>query len=89
MLDFFKVPYITKISKIKHSNIIIMMMIVTTSDDDDDDDDVDNVTMKALKSNNIVFSLSVVEVYSYFLFLLASCHRPSSANSKNTEKNMS
>ena len=82
-------PYITKISKIKHSNIIIMMMIVTTSDDDDDDDDVDNVTMKALKSNNIVFSLSVVEVYSYFLFLLASCHRPSSANSKNTEKNMS
>ena len=86
MLDFFKVPYITKISKIKHSNIIIMMMIVTTSDDDDDDD---NVTMKALKSNNIVFSLSVVEVYSYFLFLLASCHRPSSANSKNTEKNMS
>ena len=77
-------PYITKISKIKHSNIIIMMMIVTTSDDDDD-----NVTMKALKSNNIVFSLSVVEVYSYFLFLLASCHRPSSANSKNTEKNMS
>ena len=86
MLDFFKVPYITKISKIKHSNIIIMMMIVTTSDDDDDDD---NVTMKALKSNNIVFSLSVVEVYSYFLFLLASCHRPSSANSKNIEKNMS
>ena len=82
-------PYITKISKIKHSNIIIMMMIVTTSDDDDDDDDVDNVTMKALKSNNIVFSLSVVEVYSYFLFLLASCHRPSSANSKNIEKNMS
>ena len=77
-------PYITKISKIKHSNIIIIMMIVTTSDDDDD-----NVTMKALKSNNIVFSLSVVEVYSYFLFLLASCHRPSSANSKNTEKNMS
>ena len=77
-------PYITKISKIKHSNIIIMMMIVTTSDDDDD-----NVTMKALKSNNIVFSLSVVEVYSYFLFLLASCHRPSSANSKNIEKNMS
>ena len=77
-------PYITKISKIKHSNIIMMMMIVTTSDDDDD-----NVTMKALKSNNIVFSLSVVEVYSYFLFLLASCHRPSSANSKNTEKNMS
>ena len=66
-----------------------MMMIVTTSDDDDDDDDVDNVTMKALKSNNIVFSLSVVEVYSYFLFLLASCHRPSSANSKNIEKNMS
>ena len=82
-------PYITKISKIKHSNIIIMMMIVTTSDDDDDDDDDDNVTMKALKSNNIVFSLSVVEVYSYFLFLLASCHRPSSTNSKNTEKNMS
>ena len=82
-------PYITKISKIKHSNIIIMMMIVTTSDDDDDDDDDDNVTMKALKSNNIVFSLSVVEVYSYFLFLLASCHRPSSANSKNIEKNMS
>ena len=81
-------PYITKISKIKHSNII-MMMIVTTSDDDDDDDDDDNVTMKALKSNNIVFSLSVVEVYSYFLFLLASCHRPSSANSKNIEKNMS
>ena len=81
-------PYITKISKIKHSNII-MMMIVTTSDDDDDDDDDDNVTMKALKSNNIVFSLSVVEVYSYFLFLLASCHRPSSTNSKNTEKNMS
>ena len=81
-------PYITNISKIKHSNIIIMMMIVTTSDDDDDDDD-DNVTMKALKSNNIVFSLSVVEVYSYFLFLLASCHRPSSANSKNIEKNMS
>ena len=77
-------PYITKISKIKHSNIIIMMMIVTTSDDDDD-----NVTMKALKSNDIVFSLSVVEVYSYFLFLLASCHRPSSANSKNIEKNMS
>ena len=77
-------PYITKISKIKHSNIIIIMMIVTTSDDDDD-----NVTMKALKSNNIVFSLSVVEVYSYFLFLLASCHRPSSANSKNIEKNMS
>ena len=66
-----------------------MMMIVTTSDDDDDDDDDDNVTMKALKSNNIVFSLSVVEVYSYFLFLLASCHRPSSANSKNIEKNMS
>ena len=33
-------PYITKISKIKHSNIIIMMMIMTTSDDDDDDDDV-------------------------------------------------
>ena len=65
------------------------MMIVTTSDDDDDDDDDDNVTMKALKSNNIVFSLSVVEVYSYFLFLLASCHRPSSANSKNIEKNMS
>ena len=82
-------PYITKISKMKHSNIIIMMMIVTTSDDDDDDDDDDNVTMKALKSNNIVFSLSVVEVYSYFLFLLASCHRPSSANSKNIEKNMS
>ena len=82
-------PYITKISKIKHTNIIIMMMIVTTSDDDDDDDDDDNVTMKALKSNNIVFSLSVVEVYSYFLFLLASCHRPSSTNSKNTEKNMS
>ena len=82
-------PYITKISKIKHTNIIIMMMIVTTSDDDDDDDDDDNVTMKALKSNNIVFSLSVVEVYSYFLFLLASCHRPSSANSKNIEKNMS
>ena len=82
-------PYVTKISKIKHSNIIIMMMIVTTSDDDDDDDDDDNVTMKALKSNNIVFSLSVVEVYSYFLFLLASCHRPSSANSKNIEKNMS
>ena len=66
-----------------------MMMIVMTSDDDDDDDDDDNVTMKALKSNNIVFSLSVVEVYSYFLFLLASCHRPSSANSKNIEKNMS
>ena len=82
-------PYITKISKIKHSNIIIMMMIVTTSDDDDDDDDDDNVTMKALKSNNIVFSLSVLEVCSYFLFLLASCHRPSSANSKNIEKNMS
>ena len=79
-------PYITKISKIKHSNIIIMMMIMTTSDDDDDDD---NVTMMAIKSNNVVFSLSVVEVYSYFLFLLASCHRPSSANSKNTEKNMS
>ena len=77
-------PYITKISKIKHSNIIIMIM--TTSDNDDDDDDV---TMTAIKSNNIVFSLSVVEVYSYFLFLLASCHRPSSANSKNTEKNMS
>ena len=67
----------------------MMMMIMTTSDDDDDDDDDDNVTMKAIKSNNIVFSLSVVEVYSYFLFLLASCHRPSSANSKNTEKNMS
>ena len=66
-----------------------MMMIMTTSEDDDDDDDDDNVTMKAIKSNNIVFSLSVVEVYSYFLFLLASCHRPSSANSKNTEKNMS
>ena len=66
-----------------------MMMIMTTSDDNDDDDDDDNVTMKAIKSNNIVFSLSVVEVYSYFLFLLASCHRPSSANSKNTEKNMS
>ena len=83
-------PYITKISKIKHSNIIIMMMIMTTSEDVDDDDDYDdNVTMKAIKSNNIVFSLSVVEVYSYFLFLLASCHRPSSANSKNTEKNMS
>ena len=63
---------------------------MTTSEDDDDDDDYDdNVTMKAIKSNNIVFSLSVVEVYSYFLFLLASCHRPSSANSKNTEKNMS
>ena len=78
-------PYITKISKIKHSNIIIMIM--TTSDNDDDDDD--DVTMVTIKSNNIVFSLSVVEVYSYFLFLLASCHRPSSANSKNTEKNMS
>ena len=76
-------PYIAKISKIKHSNIIIMIM--TTSDNDDDD----NVTMVTIKSNNIVFSLSVVEVYSYFLFLLASCHRPSSANSKNTEKNMS
>ena len=76
-------PYIAKISKIKHSNIIIMIM--TTSDNDDDDD----VTMVTIKSNNIVFSLSVVEVYSYFLFLLASCHRPSSANSKNTEKNMS
>ena len=62
---------------------------MTTSDDDDDDDDDDNVTMNAIKSNNIVFSLSVVEVYSYFLFLLASCHRTSSANSKNTEKNMS
>ena len=47
-------PYISKISKIKHSNII---MIMTTSDDDDDDDDV---TMTAIKSNNIVFSLSVV-----------------------------
>ena len=33
-------PYVTKISKIKHGNIIIMMMIMTTSDDDDDDDDV-------------------------------------------------
>ena len=76
-------PYIAKISKIKHSNIIIMIM--TTSDNDDDDD----VTMVTIKSNNIVFSLSVVEVYSYFLFLLASCHRPSSTNSKNTEKNMS
>ena len=85
LLDIFKVPYITKISKIKHSNIIIMIM--TTSDNDDDDDD--NVTMVTIKSNNIVFSLSVVEVYSYFLFLLASCHRPSSTNSKNTEKNMS
>lgn len=66
-----------------------MMMIMTTSDDNDDDDDDDNVTMVTIKSNNIVFSLSVVEVYSYFLFLLASCHRPSSTNSKNTEKNMS
>ena len=64
-----------------------MMMIMMTSDNDDDDDD--HVTMVTIKSNNIVFSLSVVEVYSYFLFLLASCHRPSSANSKNTEKNMS
>lgn len=85
LLDIFKVPYIAKISKIKHSNIIIMIM--TTSDNDDDDDD--DVTMVTIKSNNIVFSLSVVEVYSYFLFLLASCHRPSSTNSKNTEKNMS
>ena len=64
-----------------------MMMIMMTSDNDDDDDD--HVTMVTIKSKNIVFSLSVVEVYSYFLFLLASCHRPSSANSKNTEKNMS
>ena len=63
------------------------MMIMMTSDNDDDDDD--HVTMVTIKSKNIVFSLSVVEVYSYFLFLLASCHRPSSANSKNTEKNMS
>ena len=62
---------------------------MTTSDNGDDDGDDDDVTMTAIKSNNIVYSLSVAEVYSYFLFLLASCHRPSSANSKNTEKNMS